>query len=76
MDDEWILKRLERWGRQDMLPMVGPKKGAILQQLVLEKQPQVVYEIGAFLGYSAITMAQVVPEVCPIPPICFNPPVV
>jgi len=62
VDDRWILSRLERWGRQDGLPMVGPVKGALLQQLVQEERPGVVYEVGTFLGYSAITMAQAVEE--------------
>jgi len=30
VDDTWILRRLERWGRKDAMPFLGPKKGAIL----------------------------------------------
>jgi hypothetical protein len=25
VDDEWILRRLDRWGAQDFLPQIGPK---------------------------------------------------
>jgi len=61
VDDDWILRRLERWGQRDQLPLVGPKKGALLQSLVREKQPQRAVEVGSFIGYSAILMAQVLP---------------
>lgn len=44
VDDKWIVARLERWGAQDSLPMVGPKKGAILQDLVREYKPRRVLE--------------------------------
>eukprot|EP00951_Prasinocladus_malaysianus_P036946 scaffold393030_cov44-Prasinocladus_malaysianus.AAC.2 len=50
VDDDWIVRRLERWGRRDQLPLVGPKKGAILQQLIEEKNPKRVVEVGSFLG--------------------------
>jgi hypothetical protein len=108
VDDEWILRRLERWGRKDGMPFLGrcraaarpvvlsstspsctsgakqvmivalipyfeacilslphiqptlesyqssltagPKKGAILAQLVAEKQPRVVVEVGTMAG--------------------------
>jgi hypothetical protein len=25
VDDNWILRRLDRWGNKDKLPMIGPK---------------------------------------------------
>lgn len=25
MDDDWIARRLERWGRRDGMPFLGPK---------------------------------------------------
>ncbi|MEW5310695.1 MAG: hypothetical protein WDW38_002466 [Sanguina aurantia] len=58
VNDEWILRRLERWGRQDDMPFVGPKKGAILSSLVRNKQPLLAVEVGTMAGYSAITIAQ------------------
>ena len=54
VDDDWILRRLERWGSRDLLPLVGPKKGAILQGLILEKNPKNVVEVGSFLGSARI----------------------
>jgi len=41
--------------------MIGPEKGKILQNLVIQREPQVVVEVGSFLGYSAILIAQVLP---------------
>eukprot|EP00898_Chlorokybus_atmophyticus_P008897 jgi/Chlat1/9008/Chrsp94S08288 len=58
VDDVWILRRLDKWAATDLLPMVGPNKGAILQRLVEERRPCVVVEVGAFLGYSAIVMGR------------------
>ncbi|GHP06135.1 hypothetical protein PPROV_000488200 [Pycnococcus provasolii] len=62
VDDEWILRRLERWGKQDMLPSIGPVKGRLLQSLVREHNPSLVVEVGTFLGYSALTIAQALSE--------------
>eukprot|EP00891_Asterochloris_glomerata_P001074 jgi/Astpho2/1074/Aster-x0045 len=47
--------------KQDMMPFVGPEKGAIIQQLVRELQPNLVVEVGSLCGYSAITLAQALP---------------
>jgi len=37
---------------KDLLPMIGPEKGKILQNLVIQREPQVVVEVGSFLGMS------------------------
>ena len=26
VDADWVLRRLERWGRRDNMPFIGPKK--------------------------------------------------
>ena len=44
------------------MPFVGPEKGAIIQQLVRELQPNLVVEVGSLCGYSAITLAQALPQ--------------
>eukprot|EP00879_Flechtneria_rotunda_P009523 GHRR01009967.1.p1 GENE.GHRR01009967.1~~GHRR01009967.1.p1 ORF type:complete len:374 (+),score=67.81 GHRR01009967.1:945-2066(+) len=62
VNDEWILRRLERWGKRDGMPFIGKAKGAILQQLVQEQKPQLAVEVGTMAGYSAILIAQVLPE--------------
>ena len=59
VDDEWILRRLERWGKREGMPFIGPKKAILLQQLVRQQQPQVAVEVGTMAGYSAIVIAQV-----------------
>lgn len=41
------------------MPFLGPKKAAILQQLVEQQQPRLVVEVGSMAGYSAIVIAQV-----------------
>eukprot|EP00877_Chromochloris_zofingiensis_P002138 jgi/Chrzof1/11925/Cz06g14250.t1 len=61
VNDDWILRRLERWGKRDAMPFLGPGKGAILQQLVRDKQPQLAVEVGTMAGYSAILIAQALP---------------
>lgn len=50
VNDEWILRRLERWGRREVMPFVGPAKGVILQRLVKERRPQLLVEVGTMAG--------------------------
>ncbi|WIA39476.1 hypothetical protein OEZ86_005574 [Tetradesmus obliquus] len=61
VDDDWIARRLERWGKRDGMPFLGPKKAAIIQQLLQQHQPQLAVEVGTMAGYSAIKIAQVLP---------------
>ncbi|KAK9811561.1 hypothetical protein WJX72_005954 [[Myrmecia] bisecta] len=61
VDDDWILRRLERWGKKDGMPFVGPAKGKVLQQLVQEAAPKLVVEVGTLCGYSALLIAQALP---------------
>jgi len=59
VNDDWILRRLEKWGRREGMPFLGPQKAAILQQLVQQQQPRLAVEVGSMAGYSAIVIAQV-----------------
>ncbi len=43
-------------------PIVGREKGKLLEDLVKEKKPARILEIGTLVGYSAILMAQHLPE--------------
>ncbi|KAG1675150.1 hypothetical protein FOA52_003373 [Chlamydomonas sp. UWO 241] len=61
VNDEWIQRRLERWGRKDNMPFLGPKKGAVLQSLVEGKQPRLAIDVGTMAGYSALLIAQSMP---------------
>eukprot|EP01023_Acetabularia_acetabulum_P007627 TRINITY_DN13351_c0_g1_i6.p2 TRINITY_DN13351_c0_g1~~TRINITY_DN13351_c0_g1_i6.p2 ORF type:complete len:369 (-),score=56.17 TRINITY_DN13351_c0_g1_i6:245-1351(-) len=62
VDDDWIIRRLERWGQKDNMPFLGPKKAVILQDLLKEKQPKLAVEVGTMCGYSAIIIGQVLNE--------------
>ena len=60
VDADWILRRLERWGRRDGMPFVGPEKAALLRALVAARPGvRVAAEVGAMAGYSGIYIAQV-----------------
>ena len=61
VDDEWILRRLERWGRRDNMPFLGPEKAEIVKGIVHERRPRVAVEVGGMCGYSALRMAQALP---------------
>eukprot|EP00892_Ulva_mutabilis_P007933 jgi/Ulvmu1/5511/UM023_0047.1 len=61
VDDEWIVRRLERWGRRDNMPFLGPDKSTLLQAVVRARQPRCVVEVGGMCGYSGIKIAQALP---------------
>lgn len=42
--------------------LTGPVEGRLLETLVFATQPQLVLEIGTFSGYSALSMASVLPD--------------
>lgn len=67
VDDEWILRRLERWGRRDNMPFLGPEKAALVQDVVRRRAPRCVVEVGGMCGYSGIKMAQALPPGAPRP---------
>lgn len=47
---------------QDGMPFVGPAKGALLQKLVRDRRPNLAVEVGTLCGYSALLMAQALPQ--------------
>ncbi len=51
VDDEWILRRLERWGRKDGMPFLGPKKAEVVRRLVEGRKPRLAVEVGTMAGY-------------------------
>lgn len=55
---EEILLEIEDLSTQQFLPIVGPVKGKVLADLVRNKKPRRVLEIGTLVGYSAILMAK------------------
>lgn len=57
-----ILREIERHGERSFIPVIGPKKGKILDNVVRKVKPGTVLEVGTFIGYSAIRMARLVPK--------------
>ncbi|MFQ6010807.1 MAG: O-methyltransferase [Nitrososphaerales archaeon] len=58
---EEILKVIEEDSRKRNLPIIGPKKGKVLDNSVIETKPNVILEIGTLVGYSAIRMTRFLP---------------
>ena len=52
------IEELDRICREQMVYMVGPKKGARLAELVRSRAPSVVVECGTALGYSGLWIAR------------------
>ena len=59
--------------KKSFLINVGDKKGAILDQVIQRTQPKRVMELGAYVGYSALRMASLLPTEGHIYSIEFNP---
>ncbi|HEY4672880.1 MAG TPA: class I SAM-dependent methyltransferase [Nitrososphaerales archaeon] len=55
---EEVISDIEKQGMKDFIPVIGPKKGRILDGVVRRIKPKLVVEVGTFIGYSAIRMAR------------------
>lgn len=53
-----ILKEIERMTRRRFLPIIGPRKGQVLVEVILEIKPKRILEVGTLIGYSAILMGK------------------
>jgi predicted O-methyltransferase YrrM len=53
-----VLKEIERMAEKEFLPIVGPRKGQVLVQVIHEIKPKYVLEIGSFIGYSAVLIGK------------------
>ncbi len=62
MDIKKVLKDIEKNAKKMSWPIVGPKKGKLLEKLIKHYKPKNVLEVGSLVGYSAILMAQHMPE--------------
>lgn len=62
VDDEWIIRRLDRWGKSQDMPFLGPTKAQLLAELIDECEPRTLLEVGTLAGYSAIVMSQAAGE--------------
>ncbi len=59
---ELVLREIEEMGERSFIPVIGPKKGKILDDAVKNVKPKLILEVGTLIGYSAIRMARVMPE--------------
>ncbi len=53
-----VLQEIEAMAQNEFLPIVGPRKGKILQEAVWNVKPKHVLEVGTLIGYSAILMGK------------------
>jgi len=56
-----VLREIEASARERHWPIVGPRKGALLVELVQRHQPRRILELGALVGYSSTLMAANLP---------------
>ncbi|MCS4537299.1 MAG: O-methyltransferase [Thaumarchaeota archaeon] len=59
---EEVLREIEKQGEKSFIPVIGPQKGKILDDMVKRTKPKLVVEVGTFIGYSAIRMARFLPN--------------
>jgi predicted O-methyltransferase YrrM len=57
-----VLRDLERIAKKLSLPSIGPVKGKILTGIISKYEPRTILEIGTLHGYSAILMADMLPD--------------
>ena len=57
-----VLRDLEQIAKKQSLPSIGPIKGKILADIISKYKPRTVLEIGTLHGYSAILMAEMLPD--------------
>ena len=55
---EEILRVIEQVSEKRNLPIIGPIKGKVLDDVVIQTKPKVILEIGTLVGYSAIRMSR------------------
>uniref|UniRef100_A0A668A2D6 catechol O-methyltransferase n=1 Tax=Myripristis murdjan TaxID=586833 RepID=A0A668A2D6_9TELE len=61
-DPDSILEAFDQWcSKVEFISNIGPKKGKILDRLLMEQSPMTVLELGAHCGYSAVRMARCLP---------------
>src|SRR5712691_6087225 len=59
---EAVLREIERMGERNFIPVIGPEKGKILDDVIGVSKPRHVLEIGTLIGYSAIRIARLLPR--------------
>ena len=55
---EDVLESIEKVARSQGLPIIGPIRGLLLDEVILKHRPATVLEVGTLVGYSAIRMGR------------------
>ena len=58
MKPEEVLASIEKVAPRQGLPIIGPKRGMFLDEVVERHNPTTILEVGTLVGYSAIRMAR------------------
>ena len=53
-----VLKEIERMTQRKFLPIIGPRKGQVLVDVIRSIKPKRVLEIGTLIGYSTILIGK------------------
>jgi predicted O-methyltransferase YrrM len=53
-----VLREIEKMTEEQFLPIVGPRKGNVLTEIIREYKPKRILEVGTLIGYSTIFMAK------------------
>lgn len=57
-----MLRAIEAEAQSKRLPIIGPTRGTILDEVVLKHKPKRILEIGTLVGYSAIRMGRLLSD--------------
>ena len=55
---DMVLKEIEEVEEEEFLPIIGPRKGKVLVEIIREIKPKRTLEVGTLIGYSAILMGK------------------
>jgi len=55
---EEVLESIEKVAPRRGLPIIGPKRGALLDEILEKHKPSTILEVGTLVGYSAIRMGR------------------
>jgi len=58
MKPEEVLSTIEKAAPRQGLPIIGPKRGMFLDEVIEHYKPMAILEVGTLVGYSAIRMAR------------------
>jgi predicted O-methyltransferase YrrM len=58
MKPDDVLRSIEQEARLGDLPIIGPVRGVLLDEVINEHHPTKILEVGTLVGYSAIRMAR------------------